>query len=117
MIVSLCSYLFDYSAQHQLEPDMKDSDFTLASRRVSRTATLDGGSLIVDNGYSASDATFIISLPILSFEQRAALLATIQTHSLLILSCRTGCFVGVVEKVDEANGFKIRFLVQRDLAV
>lgn len=94
---------------------MANSDFSIASRRVSRTATLDGGALIVDNGYTASDATFVISLPTISLEQRAALLAIIQTHSLIVVSCVVGCFVGVVEKVDESNGFKIRFLISRDL--
>jgi hypothetical protein len=115
MIISLCAYLFDYTAPHQLEPDMQNSDFTVTSRRVSRTATLDGGALIVDNGYTASDATFTISVPNLSASDRLSLLATIQTHSLLVLSTPVGCFLGVVEKVDEANVFKIRFLVSRDL--
>ena len=115
MIVSFCSYLFDYAGQHLFEPDMQNSDFTFTSRRVSRTATLDGGALIVDNGYTPSDATFIISLPHITAQERAALLSTIQNHSLLVLSTKTGCFLGVVEKVDEANAFKIRFLVSRDL--
>jgi hypothetical protein len=108
--------LFDLNGDHRFEPDMKDSDFTVASRRVSRTATLDGGALIVDNGYTASDATFTISLPHISATARTALLDTIKTHSLLVLSCKAGCFLGVVEKVDEANAFKIRFLVSRDIA-
>ena len=116
MIVSLCSYLFDLNGEHRVEPDMQNSDFTVASRRVSRTATLDGGALIVDNGYTASDATFTISLPHISATARAALLDTIKTHSLLVLSCKAGCFLGVVEKVDEANTIKIRFLVQSDMA-
>lgn len=94
---------------------MQNSDFTVTSRRVSRTATLDGGALIVDNGYTASDATFTISVPQITFEARLSLLETIKNHSYLVISCKAGCFLGVVEKVDEANGFKIRFLVSEQL--
>lgn len=116
MIISFCSYLFDYNGNYLIEPDMNESDFSIASRRVSRTATLDGGALIVDNGYSPSDATFVINLPDIRFSQRVALLDMIKNHSLIVLSCKVGCFIGVVEKVDEANGLKIRFLVKSDMA-
>lgn len=115
MNISLCSFLFDYSGDHRFLVDMDKSDFSLMSRRVSRTATLDGGALIIDNGYSASDATFSIIIPNMSFSDRAAILATLQRHSLIILSCKTGCFLGVVERVDEAQGFKLSFLIKSQL--
>jgi len=116
MIVSLCSALFDYSGDHLLDLDMSKSDLSVLSRRVSRTATLDGGALIVDNGYSVSDATFNLSLPNITAEQYAGISATIKRHSLLSLSCRLGCFIGVVDAVDESQGFKIRFLVKSQLS-
>jgi len=115
MIISLCSALFDYAGDHLLDVDMSKSDFSFTSRRVSRSATLDGGALIVDNGYTPSDATFSLSLPDITLAQRAAVLKTIQTHSLITVSCRAGCFAGVVDKVDESGGFKINFLISRDL--
>jgi len=115
MMISLCSYLFDYFGNYLLKADLDKSDFTLLSRRVSRSATLDGGALIIDNGYSASDATFSISVSNLSLADRSAILATLQQHSLVVLSCKTGCFLGVVERVDESQGFKISFLVKSQL--
>lgn len=115
MKMSLCSSLFDSSGGHLIDVDVSKSDFSTLSRRVSRTATLDGGALIVDNGYSVSDATFSISVPDLSSVGRLALLATLQRHSLLTLSCKIGCYSGVVERVDEAQGFKISFLVKSQL--
>lgn len=115
MIISFCSQLFDYSGDHLLEPDMNKSDFSVAARRVSRSATLDGGALIVDNGYTPSDATFVIHLPSISMEQRDAIISTVKTHSAIIVSCKAGCFLGVVERVDESSGLKIRFLVKSDL--
>ncbi len=115
MLISLCSSLFDYSGDHRIEADMSKSDLSTLFRRVSRTATLDGGALIVDNGYSVSDATFSISVPNLSPADRLALLVTLQRHSLLTLSCKTGCYSGVVERVDESQGFKISFLVKSQL--
>ena len=115
MIVSLCSVLFDYAGDHLLDASPSGSNFSLLSRRVSRTATLDGGALVVDNGFSVSDATFTISLPDISAAQHAALSASIKRHSLFTLSFRQGCYLGVVEAVDEAQGFKIRFLVSTDI--
>jgi len=112
MIVSFCSALFDYVGDHLLDIDMNNSNLSALSRRVSRTATLDGGALIVDNGYAASDATFVLSVANITPEQHAALSATIKRHSQLTLSCIAGCFTGVVDNVDESQGFKIRFLVK-----
>ena len=115
MNVSLCSQLFDYAGVHFLRLDVAGSDLSTLSRRVSRTATLDGGALLIDNGYSVADATFTLRLADVSLAARAALLATLANHSLLSLSCRLGCFVGAVERVDEAQGLNIRFLVLKSL--
>lgn len=115
MIVSLCSVLFDYSGDHLLDIDAAGSNLSLLSRRVSRTATLDGGALLIDNGFAVADATFTLNLLDISAAQHAALSASIKRHSLFTLSFRQGCFLGVVEAVDEAQSFKIRFLVSTDI--
>lgn len=40
--------------------DQKNND---GARRVSRTATLDGGCVIYDNGYTAADRKFLVRTP------------------------------------------------------
>lgn len=115
MHISLCSQLFDYAGAHVLRLDAAGSDLSPLSRRLSRTATLDGGALLIDNGYCVADATFTLSIAELSFLQRQALLDTLANHSLLSLSCRLGCFLGAVERVDESRGLSIRFLVLQSL--
>ncbi|WP_020161235.1 hypothetical protein [Methylobacter marinus] len=112
MIVSLCSKLFDYEGDFLLDVDMSTSDLSHLSRRVSRTAALNGEALIVDNGYSASDATFILEVRQVDLNLRAQLATLITRHSYLTLSCAVGLFLGVVEYVDESRGFKLKFLVK-----
>lgn len=114
-MITFSAHQFDFEGDHRLEPNMGSSDFSPIARRVSRIATLDGSAVIVDNGYSASDATFVISLPDLSLSQREALLSTIKRHALIVVSGVFGCYLGAVERVDESAGFKIRFLVKTSL--
>ena len=40
--------------------ELHTSDLSSRSRRVSRTATLDGGSVTVDSGYTDTDRTLVI---------------------------------------------------------
>lgn len=114
MIISLCSSLFDYSGNYLLEAE-NDTDLSHVARRVSRTATLDGGCVIVDNGYTASDATFSIVIRNIDATTRLGLLGLIQRHSALVFATPENVFLGVVEKVDDTDKMKIRFLVQRQL--
>ena len=114
MIISICSYLFDYAGDFLLTAE-QDSDFSHVSRRVSRSATLDGGCIIVDNGYTASDATLTIVISQITDSTRLALLQMIKTHSAITVACKDNIFLGVVEKVDDTNQLKIRFLVKSAL--
>jgi hypothetical protein len=116
MLVSLCAYLFDYEANLLVDASVADSKFAVIGRRVTRTATLDGGCMIVDNGYSASDATFVVSIPSITKENANIIKYMVIRHSLLVLSCRAGCFLGVADAIDEDGGFKINFLVKEDMA-
>jgi hypothetical protein len=64
------------------------------SRRVSRTATLDGGAAITDGGYSAADRTYIVKT-----RDDDGTLATwaeriVKNYTTLMLSTRNGLFYG-----------------------
>ena len=114
MIISICSHLFDYSGDFLLIAE-QDSDFSHVSRRVSRSATLDGGCIIVDNGYTPSDATLTIVISQITDATRLALLAMIKTHSAITVAYQNNIFLGVVEKVTDTNQLKINFLVKSAL--
>jgi len=115
MIASICSQLFDYAGNFLVPVQDMDSDISHISRRVSRSATLDGGSIIVDNGYSASDATFTIVIRDIDNSQRLAIMAMIKRHSVLIISVKENIFSGVVETLTDKDTMKIKFLVYQQL--
>jgi hypothetical protein len=115
MIISICSVLFDYAGDYLVDAVVDDSEFSHIARRVSRTATLDGGSVIVDNGYTAGDATFLIVLRDIDSATRLGLMALVQRHSALTVAVKDNIFSGVVEKLDDKDTMKIRFLVNEQL--
>jgi hypothetical protein len=115
MNVSICSKLFDYDGDFLLAIDEFNSDLSHITRRVSRTATLDGGSIIVDNGYSASDATFTIIIRDIDNPARLALMSMIRRHSAIIVSVKEDIFSGVVETLNDKDNMKIKFLVNQQL--
>lgn len=112
--MSICSQLFDYAGDF-LVPVELDSDLSHVSRRVSRTATLDGGAIIVDNGYSASDATFNIILRDIDAATRTGLMAMVSRHSLITISVKENIFSGVVDTLEDKDKMKIRFLINQQL--
>jgi len=114
MMMSICSYLFDYAGDYLVEAE-QDSTLSHISRRLSRSATLDGGCVIVDNGYTASDAAFTIIISDIDNDTRLGLLGMIQRHSLLVVAFGGNIFSGVVETVEDQNNMKIRFLVKAQL--
>lgn|SRR5574343_569679 len=115
MIISICSQLFDFFGDFLILIEPFDSELSHISRRVSRTATLDGGAIIVDNGYSASDATFSIVIRDIDNATRVALMAMISRHSAITLSVKENIFLGVVETLEDKDKMKIKFLVKQQL--
>jgi len=115
MNISICASLFDFSANFLVEADFENSDLSYVSRRVSRTATLDGKATIVDNGYTASDATFIIVLKEITNLTRLSILTMIKLHSLLTISVNHNVFLGAVESVQDKDNLKIKFLVKEQI--
>lgn len=107
--------LFDYSGNFLIPIQPLDSDLSHIARRVSRSATLNGGSIIIDNGFTAADATFNIVIRDIDNATRLALMAMIQRHSAIIVSVKENVFSGVVETVSDRETMKIKFLVNEQL--
>ena len=59
MQITLESTVFDPVGVISLEA-LPGSDLSASTRRVTRTATLDGQAVIIDNGYTSADSTLAI---------------------------------------------------------
>lgn len=114
MKISLSSSLFDPLGHLIADIDRTNSRLDYLSRRISRSATLDGGAYVVDNGYTASDADFTIVFKPLSPAQRATIERLTTLHSELIISTDRGCFLGHIDNFRETPP-TLRFLVKKQL--
>jgi len=82
------------------------------SRRLSRTATLDGGAVITDGGVTDADRSMDFSVARISEENRDTLWMMFQSQDLVHLSCPEGVFSGYLQRVKmTASGVSIGFMV------
>ena len=115
MRITFESTVFDPVGVISLEA-LPGSDLSASTRRVTRTATLDGNAVIIDNGYTAADSTLAIEAWLTeSEEQRLQRLMRIYPE--IIATTPEGCYLGVIDSVRQ-NGdgrMQVSFLVQRTL--
>jgi hypothetical protein len=116
MIISFCSRLYDPVGSILLRAwgSSVIDDF---SRRVTRVATLDGNSALIDNGFSSADAEFRIRAR-LTREQEQHLRYLAAIHPRLSVATRYGVYEGVISQiiVDPSSGVHdIQFLVAKQL--
>lgn len=81
----------------------RDSDISSVSRRVTRTATLDGGASIVNRGYSPADRTLKVSLRFVQPPVLATAIYLLKTHGQLVISLPDGCFTGTASSFNQSN--------------
>ena len=70
------------------------------SRRVSRTATLDGGCTVTDSGYAVADKTVKIECPNPSIEIIEFLAYIVQNYNTVRVCTEEGAFIGSPEHFD-----------------
>jgi hypothetical protein len=86
------------------------------SRRLSRTATLDGGAVITDGGVTDADRSFDFSAIQVPEDVRETLWTMFQSQDLVHLSCSEGVFSGYLQRVKvTASGISIGFMVYEKL--
>lgn len=118
MRISLCTQLFNPDGDVLLTAS-EDSDIKYLSRRLSRTATLDGGAVIVDNGYSAADGSIKINIDpnqndLTLYNQIAAI---IKQFGMVTVSCADGVFLAAIESVtNPKTRLTINLLIKEQLA-
>ena len=115
MRITFESTVFDPVGVISLEA-LPGSDLSASTRRVTRTATLDGNAVIIDNGYTAADSTLAIEAWLTESEQQR-LQHLIQIYPEIIASTQEGCYLGVIDSVRQ-NGdgrTQVSYLIQRIL--
>ena len=115
MQITLESTVFDPVGVISLEA-LPGSDLSASTRRVTRTATLDGQAVIIDNGYTSADSTLAIEAALTEAEAQR-LHHLMQIYPEIIASTPDGCYLGVIESVRQGRdgSIAISFLIQRTL--
>lgn len=115
-MIGLSTLVYDLNG-YMILKESPDTIFPNTTRRVNRSATLDGNSIISDFGHSVSDGTYIIKLRDLIKADRDKLKNIVESYSLLRLSTKQGCMLGVIKSLDvEATPVEILFLVQEKVS-
>jgi hypothetical protein len=116
MNIAITTTLYDINGAMDLDIIPSNNQADYVSRRVSRTATLDGLSSIVDNGFTASDATFNIKWQPEDKDEHNQLLDIAKNHSSVNVITEDGFFNGVIDYVTGFSPVSIHFLVREQLA-
>lgn len=92
-----------------------ESDLTTITRRVSRTATLDGGVVIDDRGYTDSDKTLEIVIANIKLVDHQAFTRMLKAYTQLVVSASEGCFLCApsVYTTQQSNGFLTLLVIAR----
>ena len=115
-MISISTPTFDLSGSLIIRDYDPSTDVKSRSRRVSRTATLDGGCVIEDNGLSHSDRTLKIISKGLSALEVENLERLIEFYSELYVSTAEGVFAGVMENLNQKKDeVTVSFLVERKI--
>lgn len=115
-MIAISTLVYDLSGHIVLNESPK-SIIPNITRRVSRTATLDGKSSVYDLGSSVSDGTYIIRVFNLSIADRDKIKLLAQSYSLVRLSTRQGCMLGVIKSLNvEDNPLEFVFLVKEQVS-
>ena len=116
MLISLAAPNFDLDGAVMLKATLA-SVLGDTDRRVSRSATLDGGVVLTDFGFSHGDRTLEVVVAEISPEDYALLAYLHQTYPLLTLSCDQGHFIGCLQSLrPKDGGVTCSYLVKEKLA-
>jgi hypothetical protein len=115
MRITLESTVFDPVGVISLDA-LPGSDLSASTRRVTRTATLDGQAVIIDNGYTSADSTLAIEAALTEAEAQR-LHHLMQIYPEIIASTPDGCYQGVIDSVRQGGDGRtlVSFLIQRTL--
>ena len=93
MLIHIVAKEFDILGSLTIDALPNNSPGT-ASRRISKVATLDGGVVVNDSGYSHGDRELRINYKPVSIEHDEIARRLLELHSRVIFSTWEGCFEG-----------------------
>lgn len=114
-MISISAPTFDLNGSLLLTRVFK-SDLDSGSRRVTRTATLDGGVALADMGYAHGDRTLRLVAGGVTREtvEQAAYLQ--RNYPLLLVATMEGVFLGAIESLSVRGGdLSLNYLVKEKL--
>ena len=115
-MISITTKTFDIIGEALFDPD-HTSDLRSNTRRASRTATLDGGCEIVDQGYSDADRTLEVRKQGVSEDLGDRLWYLFRTYSLLHFSMPDGFYSGTIKSLEIREGsLSMRVLIKERLS-
>lgn len=103
-MITFSSKNFDLIGSVTVREDVEDNGLLDSSRRVSRTATLDGGVVIDDAGYTDGDRTFNVTVRDIAQDDLDKLRWIQSVHADHRAATRDGFFSGVIEDISFKNG-------------
>lgn len=110
-MISLCARLFDPLGQLTAN-EGPGQELASGTRRVTRTATLDGGAAIVDGGFADADRTLQVAIQNVSQAQADAAARLVRYHPYISVSVRDGCYLGVPETHGvQGNTLRMQILI------
>lgn len=116
MMLTLNAPVFDLEGAI-LVPNPSPDGLTAFTRRVSRSATLDGGAAVTDFGYSPADRTLNIEWRPRTAAEVENARRLVQAYGRLIVSFHEGCFLAAPDSFDFADGeVTINLLIERQLS-
>lgn len=110
-MIGLATQVFDLNGALLLFGTRAESELSEVSRRVSRTATLDGGAVVTDGGYTAADKTLKIVAERVSAETFAAAQYLVRNYGSLMVATDFGLFLGAPESLSLDNTGRLRLTV------
>ena len=103
MIIAISTLTFDLEGALILRGAETLSKVSSVTRRLRKTATLDGGVTIENNGLSQGDRRFLLTVPLKNVEQYDNYLYLIENYPEVHISTREGFFLGVMAKVNRKS--------------
>jgi len=102
-MIALSTPTFDLSGSVILQ-ESPGSALSEVSRRNNRIATLNGGSVLNDAGYSASDRTFRVIWRVRNKAELASVQRLVKLYAIITVATVDGVFNAAPERVDVRDG-------------
>lgn len=115
MQISFAAAIVDPDYSPVIDTALPKTELNSVSRRVSRVATLDGGSVIIDSGAGESDRTLRVEIANTP-ENKSCLYSLQRYFGLIVCCCEVGSFLGAISDLAvDGNKITVTYIVESRL--